>query len=259
MLSPITSAPLNIPESFQRGWQAFCRSPWAFIGFTLVGGSANVIGQSLQKLGSDRLELSSSGGGSAGGGTLLALLPLLLGIGISVVSSLWLNVGLFRGAWIALAGRKPQLGDLIRWDGPAQLRLLLMGLLLLLINLLILVVSGLAAAVLSLIQPMLSLLPVLIGLGVFVYVAVGQVFHLPLTVIGGLNPLPAFRSGRIALATHWWTMLGFLALLALIVLAGVLSFGAGLIVGLPVISCVVAAAYQQLFGQEDRTGLLAYR
>lgn len=254
MLSPITNAPLNIPESFRRGWQAFCRSPWAFISFTLVGGSANVAGQSLQKLGSDRLELSSGSGG-----TLVALLPLLLGIGISVVSSLWLNVGLFRGAWIALGGRKPQLGDLIRWDGPAQLRLLLMGLLLLLINLLILVVSGFAAAVLSLIQPMLSLLPVLIGLGIFVYVAVGQVFHLPLTVIGGLNPLPAFRSGRIALAGQWWTMLGFVALLGLIVLAGVLTFGAGLIVALPVISCVVAAAYQQLFGQEDRTGLLAYR
>jgi hypothetical protein len=40
VLSPITSDPLNIRDSFQRGWQAFARSPWVFIGFTLVGGSA---------------------------------------------------------------------------------------------------------------------------------------------------------------------------------------------------------------------------
>lgn len=254
VLSPITSAPLDIPQSFRRGWQAFARTPWVFVGFTLAGGGANLVGQAIQKVGSDRLDLNP---GSAG--TALALALVLIGIGLSVATSLWLNVGLFRGAWIALAGSKPRMGDLARWDGPAVLRLLLMGLLLLLINLLILVVSGFAAALLSLIQPMLSLLPVLIGFAIFVYVAVGQVFHLPLTVIGGLNPLPAFRSGRAALAPQWWTVLGFVMLLALIVLAGVLTLGLGLLVALPVISCVVAAAYQQVFGQEDRAGLLSYR
>jgi hypothetical protein len=182
---------------------------------------------------------------------------VLLGIAVSVVTSLWLNVGLFRGAWIALAGGKPQAIDLARWDGAALRRLLLMGLLLLLINLLILVVSGFAAALLSLLQPMLAFLPVLIGFGVFLYVAVGQVFHLPLTVIGGLNPLPAFRSGRAAFDPQWWTGLGFVLLLALIVLAGALLFGVGLLVALPVVSCVVAAAYQQLFGSDDRAGLLS--
>lgn len=48
-------------------------------------------------------------------------------------------------------------------------------------------------------------------------------------------------------------------MLGLILLAGVLALLAGLLVALPLVNCSLAAAYRQLFGPEDRAGLLSYR
>jgi hypothetical protein len=238
--------------TLQRGWHAFRRAPLVFMAFTLLAGGSQLLGQLLQNRGSDGL----SGGGEPAG---LYLAMALAGLAGSVVSSLWLSVGLFRGAWIALSGRRPRFGDLARWNGGAMGRLLGMGLLLLLLNLLILVIAGLTAGLLSLLWPPLGLLPLLVGGALVLRLAVTQMFHLPLVVVGGLRPVPAFLSGESAVKPQWLRMFLFLLPLALLLILGGMLLGLGLLVTWPVVICCLADAYQHVFGREDRAGLLSRR
>lgn len=242
--------PLPLVPCLRRGWMAFRRAPWTFMGFTLVGGAAQLIGQIVQNRSSDAL--------AAEGSPVIPLLLLALaGMTLSLTSGLWLSVGLVRGAWIALAGGRPRLAQLMRWNGAAMGRLLGMALLLLLINLLILVMAGLAAGLLSLIRSELGLLALLAGTAAFLFVAVGQIFHMPLTVAGGLGPLDAFRSGQAASMAQWGRLSLFLLLLALLLLLGLLLLGVGLLAAWPLVICSLSAAYQHVFGADDRAGLLA--
>jgi uncharacterized membrane protein len=89
-----------------------------------------------------------------------------------------------------------------------------------------------------------------------IYVAVCQMFHLPLVIARGDSPIPAFQAGRQGVDPQFFGVLGFGALMVLIVLVGVLIFGIGLLVAAPVVICSLVAAYQHLFGSEDRTGFL---
>ncbi len=248
-LAARTAAPLPIGASLEQGWRAFRRAPRVFMGFTLLGGSGQLVGQLVQNQAGDAL--------AQGGEPIPLLLALTLaGMALSLASSLWLNVGLMRGAWIALADGRPRLADLARCSRPAMLRLLAMGLLLLLLNLLILITAGLAAGLASLIRPSLGLLPLLAGAGSLLFIAVGQMLHLPLTVIGGLRPVPAFRSGQSMARAQWGRLCALAVLLGLIVLLGLLLLGAGLLAAWPVVVCSLAAAYRHLFGPEDRAGLI---
>ena len=54
---------LPIGESIRRGWQAFARSPWGFVGFTLLGLVLTFFTQWLQDVG-------SNGGDSEGFGAI---------------------------------------------------------------------------------------------------------------------------------------------------------------------------------------------
>jgi uncharacterized membrane protein len=74
-------------------------------------------------------------------------------------------------------------------------------------------------------------------------------------VIGGLDPLAAFRSGRAATDPHWLHALGLTLVLLGMVLAGFLVLLAGLVVALPVAACTLTAAYQQLFEPADAAGI----
>ncbi len=248
-LPALHPGPIQIRRALGEGWRVFRLAPWSFAGFTLVAGGTSALGQRLHGAGADAL---------AAGGPM-ALLASAVGLALGLGGSLWLNVGLVRGAWIGLAGGRPRFSDLARWDGGAMRRLLLMVLLLLLVNVLVLVIAGLGSGLLTLVQPLLGLLPALAGGAVFAYIAVHQQLHLPLAVLGGTGPVDGFRSGRAAIDPHWWRGLGFSLVLGLIALAGVLALLLGLLVALPVISCTLAAAYRQLFGPLERTDLLAYR
>ncbi len=245
-----TSPPLPLLRCLRRGWAAFRRAPWAFMGFTLVGGAGHLIGQIVQNRCSDALA-------AEGTPVIPVLLLAIAGTTLSLTSGLWLSVGLVRGAWIALAGGRPSLAQLMRWNGTAMGRLLGVALLLLLLNLLILVMAGLAAGLLSLIRSELGLLALLAGVAAFVFLAVGQIFHIPLTVAGGLGPLEAFRSGQAASVPQWGRLALFLLLLALLLLLGLLLLGVGLLAAWPLVICSLSAAYQHVFGADDRAGLLA--
>jgi uncharacterized membrane protein len=53
----------------------------------------------------------------------------------------------------------------------------------------------------------------------------------------------------------WLRVVELLSLNVILLLAGLLACGVGLLVALPLVTCVATAAYRQLFGPEDRTGL----
>lgn len=250
-LPALHPGPIQIRRALGEGWRCFQLAPWSFVGFTLLAGGSTVLGQSLHRVGADALAAEEA--------VPLALLASAAGLTLGLVGSLWLNVGLVRGAWIGLAGDRPRFSDLARWDGRAILRLLLIVLLLLLINVLVLVIAGLGSGLLTLLQPLLGLLPALAGGAVFAYIAVNQLLHLPLAVLGGTGPVDNFRSGRVAIDPHWGRGLAFSLVLGLILVAGALALLAGLLVALPLVNCSLAAAYRQLFGPEDRSGLLTYR
>ena len=243
------SQPLPIAAVIGRGWQAFARAPWLFVGFTLLGLLLSFMSQWFQDLASN--SIGAEGASPLGWGLLF-----VLGLSMSVVVSLWMNIGLLRGAWIALAGNKPSWTDVSRWDGQAMRRLFLMALLLLGVNVLILVIAGLSGALLSLIRFELSALPLLAAALVMLYVAITQMFHLPLVVARGDSPQQAFQAGRHVADPQFFRLLGFAVLLVLIGVAGLLLLGVGVLVAAPVMACSLVAAYQHLFGNDDRSGFL---
>lgn len=238
----------------KQGRAAYRRAPWLFSGFTLLGGSTQLIGQLLQNRASDALALGE-------GPVAVSMTMVLVGLMLSVVSLLWLNVGLLRGAWIALEGRQPRLADLASWELAAMGRLLGVALLLLLLNLLILATSGLAAGLLSLIHPWLALVPLLAGAALLMALMVAQIFHLPLAVVGGLPPVATFRRGQAQVASHGWHQLALSISLALIVLLPLglalliaWPLALGLLASWPLALCTLTAGYRGLFGAEDRAG-----
>ncbi len=243
-----------------RGWlrqgrRAYLRAPWLFGGFTLMGGGAHLLGQTVQNRASDALAVGEEP-------VAVSMGLVLAGLLLSVGSLLWLNVGLLRGAWIALDGRTPRLAELARWQPAAMGRLLAVALVLLLLNLLILATAGLAAGLVSLIHPLLALVPLLIGAMLLAALFVSQIFHLPLAVAGGLSPVATFRHGRILVASHGWELLALSLSLVLVVLLPLglalliaWPLAAGLLVAWPLVLCSLTAGYREIVGTEDRGGL----
>ncbi len=236
-----TLPPLAIRAAVERGWGAFAHCPWVLIGFTLISGGANLLSQLLYRYESN-LVISVLGQPDPVPIALASLAWLLY-----ASTGLWLVVGLLKGAELALERRQPRLGQLLRVAPRVMLRCLGTVLLILLVLALIVRLAQASSWLLTLIQPLLAPLPLLAGLAAVVYFSADQVLILPLTVLGGLHPLAAFRRGRAATDPHWLQALGLSLVLLGMVLAGFLVLVAGLLVALPVAACTLTAAYRQLF------------
>lgn len=249
-MSPLAQSsprpPLAIRSAVERGWAAFSHCPWVLMGFTLIGSGANLAAQLLYRYES---------------GLVLSLLgkpdPVAIALAaaawiIYALTGLWLVVGLMRGAQLALQRSKPRLRELIRVDGRAMLRCFGTVVLALMVLALIVRLAQASSWLLTLIQPLLAPLPLVAGFAAIVYLSADQILNLPLVLIGGLNPLAAFRSGRAATDPHWLQAFGLTLVLLAMVLAGLLVLLVGLVVALPVAACTLTAAYQQLFGQADQ-------
>jgi uncharacterized membrane protein len=249
-LSTTEPAPLAVMTMLQKGWLGFRRAPWLFVGFTLVASLLNWLTSAMQEKATEAMEAAS-------GVAIAPLILFLIGLVLSVLVSLWTNIGLFRGAWKAVGGEVPVLGDFIRWDAAAMLRLFLMGLLLLLVFGGVALISVLSGGLFSMIRLELSVLPLLAGALVTLWLAVTQIFHLPLVVARGDQPWQAFQHGRQVVQPQFWRLLAFGLLMFAITVLGVLLLGVGLLVAAPVVVCSLVAAYQSLFGNEDFTGFLA--
>lgn len=245
---PSAPGQLQIAQAVREGWEAFCRAPWPFVLFTLISGALSLAFQALANL--DALPEASQPP------TPVILLTTLVGSLGQLLVTLWGTVGLIRGAWSALEGGRPALGSFLRWDGSAAGRLLLRQLLFALLLFAIVLPAALLAVGLGQLQPWLAVLPVLVALGLLVYLAIGQTFLPWLALLGGQAPMASLQRGRRTVDQQWWMVVLLLIVQSAIVLAGALLCGVGLLAAAPVSLCVATAAYRQLFGPEDNTGLL---
>ena len=259
-------AELSVGSAVQDGWDAFRLAPWTFVGFVLLSSLLAQVANVLPLLG-----------------------PLL-----SAVVNLWGGVGLIRGSWMALEGTVPSFDDFTRWNGAAIWRLcsrqLALTLLLLPIALLVIVVTLNAADAWTVVQPLVNLaltmdpndpqladagratalelalnfsrsplawLTVAIGLLFAIYIQVNQSFLGFISLLDDLNPIATIQRGIAVVQGQWWQVLSLLILQVLILLLGVLACVVGVVAAAPVCICITGAAYRQLFGQDDKTGLIS--
>jgi hypothetical protein len=246
---PLPGPRLRIGDAVRDGWAAFRRSPVPFVGFSVLLILLQILCQKLQeRSGLDAGNLVSDPA---------ALTFALIGSVAGIVVNLWWITGLVRGAWAALEGGRPNFATLMRWDGPANLRLFLPQLLLGLLFVVAALVLGIVAIVLYQLSPFLSLAPMLVLLVLVVYLVVNQNFLAQVALLEGSGPLATLQRGREAVDPEW----GQVALLALLevalLIAGLLVFLVGFLVAWPVLVCISTAAYRQLFGASDKAGLLA--
>lgn len=240
---------LQIDQAVREGWAAFCRAPWPFVLFTLISGALSLAFQALANL-------ASLPEASQPPAALIVLATLVGSLGQLLVT-LWGTVGLIRGAWSALEGRRPSLASFLPWDGGAAGRLLLRQLLFALLVFAIVLPAALLAVGFSQLQPWLAALPLLVVLLLLFYLAVGQTFLPWVALLGGEGPMASLQRGRRVVDRQWWMVLLLVIVQSAILLAGALLCGVGLLAAAPLSLCVTTAAYRQLFGSEDRTGLLS--
>lgn len=259
MAPSMSGAPrLDVGAALRDGWAAFRRAPWTLSGFLLLVIVLNLALDALQN------GLSTAVANQA---PIFLLAPLLC-VFASWLLNFWSAVGLVRGAWITLEGRKPTFGELVRWDGPAIGRVvlasLLLGLILTLIAvpLLWLLVGALDQLLdldFSMGLPMLRsvtptpdavirlILTSLALVGVFTYAQVNQHFLVQLASLRGSGAWQTLREGQRMVGRQWWPTLALVALETLLLLAGVLALVLGLFVAVPLVFCLSTAAYRQLF------------
>jgi uncharacterized membrane protein len=104
-----------------------------------------------------------------------------------------------------------------------------------------LVLAGLVTWLLTTLGLILCILP-------GIYLLVGYVFALPLVIDKKMEFWPAMEVSRQVVQRHWWSMFGFLIVLALIVVAGFIACLVGAIVAIPVATAALMFVYEDLFG-----------
>ena len=246
---PESSGQLRLAEAVEEGFRAFRRAPWLFVLFTLLTGGLSLLFQALTNL--DALPEASQ--------PPLPLIALALIVGTvgQVAVNLWGMVGLIRGAWTALDGNQPRWSTFSRWDGRASGRLLLRQVTLGVLVLVVLLAAGILMFGLAQLQPWLAALPAVAALVVLIYLLVGQSFLPWVALLEGPGPLATLQRGREGVDPQWWWVLLLALLQGAILLVGALLCGVGLLAAAPLVVCISTAAYRQLFGSEDRTGLLS--
>jgi hypothetical protein len=254
---------LNVGQALREGWQAFNRAPWLFVGFALLLAALQLFLQALQPDISPETLLPADLETLKEWPVLLPLLrtttvslALLLVSGVaSIVLNLWGSCGMVRAAWVALEGGTPRLATFLRWDPRALLRLYLPGFLLGCGVVAVVAMLVLLAAVLGQVKPWLALPPGLALLAGSLYLSVSQAFLPQVALLHDDHPFSALARGPRVVDRAWSRVVVLLTLNAALLLAGLLACGVGLLVAIPVVTCISTAGYRQLFGPEDRTGL----
>lgn len=246
---PDGSGRLQIGRALEEGWAAFARAPWPFVLFTLLTGALSLLFQSLASL--DSLPEASQPP------LAVQAVGALVGTVGSVVVSLWATVGLVRGAWTALAGDRPDFATFTRWDSAAAGRLLLRQLALALVLLVLIALAGVLALGAGQLSTALAVIPGVVAFLVLTYLLVNQTFLPQLALLEGDGPWATIQHGRRVVDPQWWQVLLLLLVQGAIVLIGALLCGLGLLVAAPLSLCVATAAYRQLFGSNDRAGLIS--
>ena len=201
---------LNLNVAIERGWRAFCASPWPFVGFTLIASVASVV--------------------------------------VPVVGNLWLITGLTRGAWMAVHGKKPTLADLLQVDLNNWWRLFVAMFVVNLVFLMIGISAGIAAAAVATIVPWLSILVVMMAMVLGASFGINQSLLPYFTTLHQLGPINAIQAGQKNIQAVRWNAFLLIVVESLMLVTGILLLFVGLFAALPVIFCVSAAAFQQIMG-----------
>jgi len=264
--SPRTGAsargPLAPVAALADGWRAFRLAPWSFLGFELLMLAPQLLLQPL---------LAGVGGGLQGQAVSSAdWMLFLLGAASSLVLDCFATVAMVRASWRALAGERPSLGEMLRWEGAGLRRLLearlslalVLALPLLTLLALALAGQGIAGlvestlparsqAILGLPSLLLRTLAVLLLAGWLVmlpYLLITQQFQGPIAVLEERGPLATLKRGQALVEPQFLPVVLLILLKMVLALLGLLSFAVGLLLTTPLIVCLTTAAYRQLAG-----------
>ena len=235
---------LNIGDAVHDGWTAFCRAPWSFVFFALLLTGVQILLQPLQEQ-----VLRGARGETLG---VLDWLLFLVAFTASLAVSCWGNVGMVRGAWRALAGERPTLGSLLRWDGPGFRRVFMAWIALSsLLSIPLLVVLAVRRGPRpGLLMGLLVILLLGLMLVAMLYFGVNQQFISQIALLENRGAMATVQRGR-SLVDPQWLLLLLLAVIKLLLLGvGLVTFGMGLMVAWPVTSCISTAAYRHLVKTE---------
>jgi hypothetical protein len=100
---------------------------------------------------------------------------------------------------------------------------------------------------------------VLVGLGFIclilpgIYLSVAWIFTLPLVIDKGLDFWSAMELSRKIVSKHWWKFFGFVIILLLLKMAGIVVFIIGFFIVAPIAKASLMYAYQDFFGAVART------
>ena len=168
-------------------------------------------------------------------------------VGPAIVN-LWLITGLTRGAWMAVHGKKPTLGDLLQVDLNSWWRLFGAMFLINLVFFMVAISAGIAAAALATIVPWLSILVVIVAMVLGAAFGINQSLLPYFTTLHQLGPIHAIQAGQQNVQPVRGKAFLLILVESLMLLAGLLLIVVGLFAALPLIFCVSAAAFQQIMG-----------
>ena len=81
-----------------------------------------------------------------------------------------------------------------------------------------------------------------------IYFAIAFMFVQPLVIDKRLDPWAALDISRRVVHKQWWTLFALALIATLIALAGLLAFGVGVVIAVPVATAALMYAYEDLFG-----------
>ena len=244
---------LSILRAIEDGWQAFCRAPWPFVLFQVLFLVASAPFYFLLRDAFQHLVLGASPFISTTG-TQIGLVVGFIGY---VIFSIWAIVGLTRGAWISLEGHKPSFSNFTRWDSEASGRLFGSSLLLAVVLAIVGAVAWGIGFGLGKVNTILIWIPV-VAFAVFkIWLVVTQQFLVPMSLYGTKRPVETLQAGIDGVNPSWWTVLWFVIVESIVAGVAFLFSKGGLLVLTPVLVCISTAAYRQLFGSQDHTGIMS--
>ncbi|MDA0717400.1 MAG: hypothetical protein O2839_04155 [Cyanobacteria bacterium] len=252
-LTPSSDNSLRVLQAVEDGWGAFCRAPWSFLLFQALSALILLPFAALAAVGAGRLAKIDEAMAVHPTGAWAAFIVGVIGY---VIVALWTVVGLTRGAWLSLEGRKPCFADFTRWDRPASVRLLGSGILLVVVIAVAGAIATLIWAGLGRLNEALSVIPMIVVAIFYIWLLVTQKFLIQVSLLGTANPLNTIGSGLNVVNPSWWMVLWLAIIEGVIHVIGALFSYGGLLVVVPLVLCISTAAFRQLFSAEDRTGLI---
>jgi hypothetical protein len=242
------TAGLDVGLALRDSWRAFHRAPLSFVAFSLLVTGLQAPGKLLLAPLLDPQQLAH--------GPSDWLLAAAGGLWIGIVQ-IWAASGFVRASWCALEGQRPTPACFLRLDPRAIGRMA--GAVLTLAGLVfgaVLLLALLEAAV-SLASAALALLVAMLPGAGLLYLIVSQRFLAPVALLEGPGSLATLERSRRVVDPRWGSVLGLVAAQLGLLALGVVAMLIGVFAALPLIACSSTAAYRQLFGVRDRTGLLA--